>query len=69
MLSENVFLQLMTDLKRFNGETLPCAPFGSGSDEEDTARAERLKGAGPVFIVHPSPRFRELNRTREGARD
>ena len=53
MLSENVFLQLI-GIKRLNREILPCAPYGCGSDEDNTARAKRLKGEGPAFIVHPS---------------
>lgn len=66
VLLENVFLQLMTGIKRFNGEILPCAPYGCGCDEENTARAKRLKGEGPAFFVHPS-HFKELNGAREEA--
>lgn len=69
MLLENVFLQLMTGIKRFSGEILPSATYGCASDEENTARAKRLKGKGPAFFVPPSPCFRELNRAREGAQD
>jgi len=65
----NIFLQLMIGIKRFNREVLPCAPRGCGSDGENAAGAERLKGEGPVFLLYPSARFKELNRAREGVQD
>lgn len=57
VLSENVFIQLLTDIQRFNAELLPWAPCGCGSDEENTARDERLEGEGSVLIVHPHSHF------------
>lgn len=57
VLSQNVFIQLLTDIQGFNAEILPCAPCGCGSDGESTARDERLKGEGSVFIVCPHPHF------------
>lgn len=57
VLSENVFIQLLTDIQGFNAEILPCAPCGCGSEEENTARDERLKGEGSVLIVHPPLHF------------
>lgn len=66
MLSENVFLQLMTGIKRFSREIIPCAPCSCGSDEENTASATKLKGGGPAFVCL-SPHFEELNRPKEGA--
>lgn len=64
VLSENVFIQLLSDIQGFNAEILPCAPCGCGSDGESTARDERLKGGGSVFIVHPHPHFS----TQQGCR-
>lgn len=57
VLSENVFIQLLTDIQGFYAEILPCAPCGCGSEGESTARDERLKGEGSVFIAHPHPHF------------
>lgn len=60
VLLENVFLQLMTGIKRFNGEILPSAPYGCASDEENSARAKRLKGKGPAFFVPPLSLFQRV---------
>lgn len=37
-----------------------------GSDGENTAKGERLKGEGSVFIVHPHPHFSILRGYRGG---
>lgn len=55
VLSEDVFIQLLTDIQGFNAEIPPRAPCGS--EGESTARGERLKGEGSVLIVHPHPHF------------
>lgn len=45
VLSEDVFIQILTDIQGFNAEILPCAPCDCGSGDE------RLEGDSSVFIV------------------
>lgn len=42
VLSEDVFIQILTDIQGFNAEILPCAPCGCGSGGENTARDETV---------------------------